>query len=230
MNSPPRGQKWRVEWYVHSGPHFPLTVWSSWALSYKLLNKFSLSGWILIWLPSKLPDWSGKTQSGMVFWWRRKQTLAAVSFFYRVRLPARFSQAENNECLPCVHYRCALSHSVQVKQKLTSPLTYHPSGLHDTMNSSTTVCENVPVSAVLRSQQQIISKQQKSTYFCSPPWTFFTSEHINKYTDNHDTFSNHTQIDSYCCFEVATQDLYHTCQPIMKRSFEDTCTNVHANA
>lgn len=47
MNSPPWGQKWSVDWYVCSGPHFLLAVWSSWVLSYEVPNQFSVTGWIV---------------------------------------------------------------------------------------------------------------------------------------------------------------------------------------
>lgn len=61
------------------------------------------------------------------------------------------------------------------------------------------------------------------TRSCSPTEDVFHfgSEHINEHTADHDTFSNRTQIDSYCCFEVVIKDLHNARQPIMKKPFEE---------
>lgn len=55
----------------------------------------------------------------------------------------------------------------------------------------------------------------------------FCTEHSNEHTTNHGKFSNNSQIDSYCCFEVVIKELCDTCQTKMKKPSEDTCTHLH---
>lgn len=82
-----------------------------WAMRCQI-NFLSLAGsWV--WLPSKLPRV------------KRYRILTEEEAQHRRPPLVQFSQAENTEPLPCVLYSCALSHSVQEKQKLTCLPHHH---------------------------------------------------------------------------------------------------------
>lgn len=78
------------------------------------------------------------------------------------------------------------------------------------MHSSTAaLCEYTGLSrAVFTSTNYVTTASVGPFMFPSVDVFHFCSEHINEHTTNNGTLSNHTQINSYCCFQVVIKNLY----------------------